>query len=164
MPVLFAISSRFDGRWERILLSQFLKTSCIESFHLVELFCKFMTFLSWLMSFSKIILHQKGAVMNSFYFFSYLFCFVHFFLKFSLMGKFPRNGKHEPPGKLGVPLFLDGFGGVPQGIAVCVLRRGVGRQHDFGVNDFAFMGIVFLFLVVFGKQPFPALVGGRRNG
>src|SRR5699024_1831998 len=60
MPVLFAISSKFDGRWERILLSQFLKTSCIESFNLVELFCKFMTFLSWLMGFCKIILHQKG--------------------------------------------------------------------------------------------------------
>ena len=26
------------------------------------------------------------------------------------------------------------------------------------------MGIVFLFLVVFGKQPFPALVGGGSNG
>jgi hypothetical protein len=61
-------------------------------------------------------------------------------------------------------LFLDGFGGVPQGIAVCVLRRGVGRQHDFGVDDFAFMGIVFLFLVVLGKQPFPALVGGGSDG
>ena len=64
----------------------------------------------------------------------------------------------------GVPLFFNRFGGVPQGIPVCVLRRGMGRQHDFGVDDFAFMGIVFLFLVVFGKQPFPALVGGRRNG
>ena len=41
---------------------------------------------------------------------------------------------------------------------------GVGRQHDFGVDDFAFMGIVFLFLVVFRKQPFPALVGGGSNG
>ena len=81
-----------------------------------------------------------------------------------LRGKFPRNGKHESPGKLGVPLFLDGFGGVPQGISVCVLWRGMGRQHDFSVDDFAFMGIVFLLLVVFGKQPFPALVGGRRNG
>ena len=40
----------------------------------------------------------------------------------------------------------------------------VGQQHDFGVDDFALIGIVFLFLVVFGKQPFPALVGGRRNG
>lgn len=55
-------------------------------------------------------------------------------------------------------------GGVPQGIPVCVLRRGMGRQHDFGVDDFTFMGIVFLLLVVFRKQPFPALVGGRRNG
>ena len=79
-------------------------------------------------------------------------------------GNIPRNGKHEPPGKLGVPLFFYGFGGVPQGIPVCVLRRGMGRQNDFGVDDFAFMGIVFLFLVVFGKQPFPTLVGGRRNG
>ena len=68
-------------------------------------------------------------------------------------------------------MFFYGFGGVPQGIAVCVLRRGVGRQHDFGVDDFAFMGIVFLFLVgivflflvVFGKQPFPALVGGGSD-
>ena len=89
--MLFAISSKFDGRWERILLSQFLKTSCIESFHLVELFCKFMTFLSWLMGFGKIILHQKGAVMNSFYFFSYLFRFVHFFLKFAPMGCYPSR-------------------------------------------------------------------------
>ena len=48
----------------------------------------------------------------------------------------------------------------------CGLRTpaGRGRQHDFGVDDFAFMGIVFLFLVVFRKQPFPALVGGGSNG
>jgi len=78
-------------------------------------------------------------------------------------GNIPRYGKHQSPGKLGVPLFLDGFGGVPQGIAVRVLRRGMGRQHDFGVDDFAFMGIVFLLLVVFGKQPFPALVGGGSD-
>lgn len=80
-----------------------------------------------------------------------------------LRGKFPRNSKHEPPGKLGVPLLFDGFGGVPQSIAVCVLRRGMGRQNDFGMDDFTFMGIVFLLLVVFRKQPFPALVGGRSN-
>ena len=77
---------------------------------------------------------------------------------------FPRNGKDNPSGKLGVPLLLGSFGGVPQGIPVCVLRRGMGRQHDFGVDDFAFMEIVFLLLAIFGKQPFPALVGGRRNG
>ena len=78
-------------------------------------------------------------------------------------GKFPRNGKHEPPGKLGVPLFFNGFSGVPQGIPVGVLWRGVGRQHDFGVDDFAFMGIVFLFLVVFGKQPFLPRSGRRQT-
>ena len=31
-------------------------------------------------------------------------------------GKFPRYGKHKPPGKLGVPLFLNRFGGVPQNL------------------------------------------------
>ena len=61
-------------------------------------------------------------------------------------------------------MLFDGFGGVPQGVAVCVLRRGVGRQHDFRVDDFAFMGIVFLLLVVLGKQPFAALVGSGSNG
>ena len=60
-------------------------------------------------------------------------------------------------------MFFDGFGGVPQGVAVCVLRRGMGRQHDFRVDDFAFMGIVFLLLVVLRKQPFPALVGGGSD-
>jgi len=75
-----------------------------------------------------------------------------------LWGNFPRYGKHDPAGKLGVPLFFLCLGGVPQGIAVCVLRRGVGRQHDFCVDDSSFLGIVFLLLVVLGKQPFAALV------
>ena len=75
-----------------------------------------------------------------------------------LRGNFPRYGKHDSPGKLGVPLFLNRFGGVPQGIAVCVLRRGMGRQHDFCMDDPSFLGIVFLLLVVLGKQPFAALV------
>ena len=38
------------------------------------------------------------------------------------------------------------------------------RQHDFRVDDFAFMGIVFLLLVALGKEPFPALVGSGSNG
>ena len=75
-----------------------------------------------------------------------------------LRGSFPRYGKYDPAGKLGVPLFFYGFGSVPQGVAVCVLRRGVGRQHDFCVDDPSFLGIVFLLLVVLGKQPFAALV------
>ena len=28
-------------------------------------------------------------------------------------GDFPRYGKHDSAGKLGIPLFLNGFGGVP---------------------------------------------------
>ena len=40
----------------------------------------------------------------------------------------------------------------------------MGRQHDFRVDDLAFMGVVFLLLVVFGKEPFAALVGGGSNG
>jgi len=79
-------------------------------------------------------------------------------------GYFPRNGKDNPAGKLRVPLFFNGFGGVPQGVAVCVLRRGMGRQNDFCMDNLAFMRIVFLFLVVLGKQPFAALVGSGSNG
>ena len=37
------------------------------------------------------------------------------------------------------------------------------RQHDFRVDDFAFMGVVFLLLVALGKEPFPALVGGGSD-
>ena len=62
-------------------------------------------------------------------------------------------------------MFFYGFGGVPQSIPVCVLRRGMGRQNDFGVDDFAFMGIVFLFLVVFGKHNgIAVLCKPRRRG
>lgn len=39
----------------------------------------------------------------------------------------------------------------------------MGRQHDFSMDNLAFMGIVFLFLVVFGKEPLAALVGGGSN-
>lgn len=39
----------------------------------------------------------------------------------------------------------------------------MGRQHDFLVDDFALVGIVFLFLVVLGKEPFPALVGSGSD-
>lgn len=39
----------------------------------------------------------------------------------------------------------------------------MGRQHDFCVDDLAFVGVVFLLLVVFGKEPLPTLVGGGSN-
>ena len=39
----------------------------------------------------------------------------------------------------------------------------MGREHDFLVGDFGFIGIIFLLLVVFREQLFAALVGGGRN-
>ena len=39
----------------------------------------------------------------------------------------------------------------------------MGREHDFLVGDFSFIGIVFLLLVVFREQFLAALVGGGRN-
>ena len=47
---------------------------------------------------------------------------------------------------------------------VCKLRRSKGREHDFLVGDFGFIGIVFLLLVVFRGQFLAALVGVGRNG
>ncbi len=78
-------------------------------------------------------------------------------------GQFPRNGKDEPAGKLGVPSSFHRFRRVPQGISVCVLRRRMGRQHDFLVDDFSLMTVILLFLVVLRKQPFAALIGGRSD-
>ncbi len=46
---------------------------------------------------------------------------------------------------------------------VGILWRHMGREHDFLVGDFGFIGIVFLFLVVFREQLLAALVGGGRN-
>ena len=73
-------------------------------------------------------------------------------------GDIPRYGKHDSPGKLGVPLLFLCLGGVPQGVAVCVLRRCAGQQNDSRVDDLSFFRVVFLLLVVLGKQPFAALV------
>ena len=39
----------------------------------------------------------------------------------------------------------------------------MGREHDFFVGDFGFVGTIFLRLVVFREQLFTALVGGGRN-
>ena len=39
----------------------------------------------------------------------------------------------------------------------------MGREHDFFVGDFGFIGIIFLPLVIFREQLFAALVGGGRN-
>lgn len=61
-------------------------------------------------------------------------------------------------------MFFCGFCGVPERVSVCVLRRGVGWKQDFRVDDFAFVGIVFLLLVVFRKEPLATLIGSGSNG
>ena len=41
--------------------------------------------------------------------------------------------------------------------------RAWGGKHDFFVGDFVFVGIVFLFLVIFREQLLAALVGGGNS-
>lgn len=76
---------------------------------------------------------------------------------------FRRNffgqSQHEAPGQLGVPLFLGSLHRVPEGFPVGVLRRSVGWQHDFRVQDATLAGVVFGFLIVLRKQLLAALVG-----
>ena len=83
-----------------------------------------------------------------------------------LVGRYlSGNGKHPPPCKLGVPLLLNSFGSVPEGVAVCVLQGSVCREQDFIVDDTTLFRVVFYFLVIFTEQLFAALVssGGNRR-
>lgn len=74
-----------------------------------------------------------------------------------------RKCQHDAPGKLGVPLVLHSFHGVPEGCPVCKSGRRMGRQHDFGVDKFFLLVVEFRFLVVLTEQPFAALVSGPGN-
>ena len=71
--------------------------------------------------------------------------------------------QHDAPGKLGVPLVLHGFHGVPEGCPVCKSGRRMGRQHDLGVDKLFLLVVEFCFLVVLAEQPFAALVSGPGN-
>ena len=71
--------------------------------------------------------------------------------------------QHDAPGKLGVPLVLHGFHGVPERCTVCKSGWCMGRQHDFGVDKFFLLVVEFRFLVVLTEQPFAALVSGPGN-
>ena len=84
-------------------------------------------------------------------------------LRVLLWRDFFGQGQHKAPGQLGVPLLLSRFHRVPESFPVGVLRRGVGGQHDFGVQDAALAGVVFSFLIVFRKQLLAALVGGTGD-
>ena len=75
-----------------------------------------------------------------------------------------RERLHDAPGKLGVPLVLHGFHGVPERCPVYKSGRRMGRQHDLGADKFFLLVVEFRFLVVFAEQPFAALVSGPGNG
>ena len=74
-----------------------------------------------------------------------------------------RERQHDAPGKLGVPLVLHGFHGVPEGRPVCISGRRIGRQHDLSVDKFFLLVVEFRFLVVLAEQPFAALVSDPGN-
>ena len=74
-----------------------------------------------------------------------------------------RERQHDAPGKLGVPLVLYGFYGVPERCPVCISGRRMGRQHDLGVDKFFLLVVEFRFLVVLTEQPFATLVSGPGN-
>ena len=74
-----------------------------------------------------------------------------------------RERQHDAPGKLGVPLVLHGFHGVPEGCPVCKSGRRIRWQHDFSMDEFFPLVVEFRFLVVFAEQPFAALVGCASN-
>ena len=74
-----------------------------------------------------------------------------------------RKRQHDAPGKLGVPLVLHGFHGVPEGCPVCISGRRMGRQHDLGMDKLFLLVVEFCSLVVLAEQPFAALVSGPGN-
>ena len=80
-----------------------------------------------------------------------------------LFRDFHRECQHDAPGKLGVPLVLHSFHGVPERCPVCISGRRMGRQHNLGVDKLFLLVVEFCFLVVLTEQPFAALVSGPGN-
>ena len=74
-----------------------------------------------------------------------------------------RECQHDAAGKLGVPLVLHSFYGVPERCPVCISGRRMGWQHDLGVDKLFLLVVEFRFLVVLAEQPFAALVSGPGN-
>ena len=83
--------------------------------------------------------------------------------KILVFWNFSRKRQHDAAGKLRVPLILHGFYCVPERCPVCISGRRMGRQHDFGMDEFFLLVVEFRFLVVLAEQPFAALVGCTGN-
>ena len=74
-----------------------------------------------------------------------------------------RKRQHDAPGKLRVPLIFNGFYCVPERCPVCISGRRMGRQHDFGMDEFFLLVVEFRFLVVLAEQSLAALVSGSGH-
>ena len=77
-----------------------------------------------------------------------------------LHGEFVLQGNVKTVCKLG---FLPALGllyGVPEGLPVCIFRRGLGRQQDFGTDHAALAGVVAVLAVILAVQLFAGAVGG----
>src|SRR5699024_6966337 len=83
--------------------------------------------------------------------------------KLLFSGKLAGEGRLNFAGKLAVPGFLDLLHTVPEGGAVCKLRRGMGGQHDFRMDNAAFPGVIVGLAVPFIRQLGSASVGGCGN-
>ena len=74
------------------------------------------------------------------------------------------QGRLHLAGKLAVPRLFDLLHTVPEGRAVCKLRRGVGGQHNFRMDNTGFSGVVMGYSIPFICQLRSAAVGGCGNG
>ena len=83
--------------------------------------------------------------------------------KMLVFWNFSRKRQHDAPGKLGVPLILHGFHGIPERGTVCISGRRIRWQHDFSMDEFFLLVVEFHFLVVLAEQSFAALVSGPGN-
>ena len=84
--------------------------------------------------------------------------------KLLFAGQFAGQSCLNLAGKLAVPGFLDLLHTVPEGGAVCKLRRRVGGQHDLRMNNAAFPGVVVGHAVPFICQLGSAAVSSCGNG
>ena len=84
--------------------------------------------------------------------------------KLLLWYQFTGQGHFHLAGKLAVPGFFNLLHTVPEGGAVCKLRRGVGGQHDFCMDNAALVGVVVGQAVPLICQFSAAAVGSCGNG
>ena len=86
--------------------------------------------------------------------------------RFALFYRYLIRERHDDSArKLGVPLFLDSLGGVPERLPVLVFSRRIGRQKNLSAHDLrGFVAVVFRLAVILAEQLFAALVSGSGNG